>query len=317
MILGELAVVLGVKADTFTVRDFSKAIGDIPLSIASAITSLAGLSFGFAKMTQEVLDMTTGFSVFTAETGMNTRALQQWQQVAQQAGLSGDVVTGALTSLSSLMAQMRLGHGMPPAAAQALGLLGFGQQDLMMDPQNMLSRIQGAVSGKSPAMATELLKALGISPEMMRVFQTPASVRESLTPTMSEGNIQQMAEFQRELAIFNQTTMKEFVQVLHEIEPYMGDLTEALVGLIHVAGGAVGGVLKAVHAAKNTDDTFYWNDADRAFMEGRGEKNVTINHNVTQNINSNADPLAIADEAARLSKQELRKAASDLANKGR
>lgn len=316
MILGELAVILGVKADTFTVREFSKAIGDIPLSIATAITSMAGLSFGFVKLTQEVLEMTSGFSVFTAETGMNTRALQQWQQVAKQAGLSGDVVTGSITSLASMMAQMRLGHGLPPAAAQAFGLLGFNQRDLALNPTDMMNRIQSGVAGKNPAMATELLKALGIAPEMMRVFQTPASVREAMSPTMTEGQINQMAEFQRELAVFNQVAMKEFVSALHQIEPYMGDLTEALVGIVRIAGGTAGTVLKAVHAAKDDSDTYYSSEAERRFMTGRGSGDVTVNHNVTQNITSTADPMAVADEAARLSKQQFRKAASDIKNRG-
>lgn len=315
MILGELAVILGVKADTFTVREFSKAIGDIPLSIATAITSMAGLSFGFVKLTQEVLDMTSGFSVFTAETGMNTRALQQWQQVAKQANVPAEAVTNSMLSLASMMAQMRLGHGLPSQAAQAFGLLGFNQRDLTLNPADMLNKIQSGVTGKSPSQATELLKALGIAPEMMRVFQTPASVREAMSPTMTEGEINQMAEFQKELAVFNQVAMKEFVAALHEVQPYMKDLTEAMVGLVRLAGGTAGVILKAVHGAKNTDDTYYSSESQRRFMTERGGA-VTVNHNVTQHITSTADPMAVADEAARISRQQLRKAAADIQNRG-
>ena len=55
MTLDELVVKLGVKADTFTVKDFSRAISEIPISVASAIVSLAGLSVGFIAMTNDLL----------------------------------------------------------------------------------------------------------------------------------------------------------------------------------------------------------------------------------------------------------------------
>lgn len=313
MNLGELVLQLGVKADTFTVKDFSRAIGDIPLSVASAITSLAGLTIGFAEMTKQVLDMTSGFQVFTAETGMNTRSLQQWQMVAKQAGLSGDIVTSSLTVLSSLMGQMRTGH-VNAGAMTALGQLGI--RNFQASPYEMLSQIQRGSMGMNPQAATALLGAIGISPEMMRVFQTPASVREQINPLMSQGEISQMADFQKELATFNQTVMKEFVSALEKIEPYMADLTEALVNIVRLAGGTAGIVLKAAHSALNTDDTFYASEAERRFMTEPTDRHVTVNHNITQHITSTADPMAVADEAARLSRQQHRKAAADIKNRG-
>lgn len=324
MKLGELFIQLGVKADTFTVRDFSKAIGDIPFSVATAITSLAGLSLGFAAMTKEVLDMTSGFQVFTSETGLNTRALQQWQMVAKQAGLSGDIVTSSLTSLSSLMAQMRLGRGIPPAAAQALGLLGFSPRDLALNPAEMLNKIQTGVSGKNPAMATELLKSLGISPEMMRVFQTPASVREGLNPIMSAGDISQMANLQKELATFNQTVMQEFVKALQQVEPFMAALTDVLIDIVHLAGfeaKGYGGLASIYSSAKKQGGLMnFMENIANSYETAENLRNPAYTRNEfnqTNHIYGVDDPHAVPEALDRHAKSHYRKAAADLANRGR
>lgn len=319
MNLGELVLQLGVKADTFTVKDFSRAVGEIPLAAASAVVSLAGLSIGFAELTKDVLEMTSGFKVFTAETGMNSRSLQQWQMVAKQAGLSGDIVTSSLKALTALTAQMNLGYGLPGKAAQALGFFGLGANDLSLNAADMLTRIQSGASGKNASQAAEMLKALGISPEMLRVFETPASVREGMQPLMSQGDINQMAEFQKELATFNQTVLQEFVKVLHDIEPYMADLTEVLTDFVKILGSGAAAVLGDLHSAleaRRHGVGLFSGDATPYFKDSGGDKNVTVNHNVTQHIHSTADPMAIADEAARLSRQQHRKAAADLKNAG-
>lgn len=319
MNLGELVVQLGVKADTFTVKDFSKAIGDIPFSVASALTSIAGLSFGFVEMTKNVLDMTTGFRVFTAETGMNTRSLQQWQMVAKQAGLPGDIVTGAMSSLTSMMAQMSLGHGLPSAAAQAFGLLGFKGSDFNLNSADMLNKIQSGVMGKNPRQATELLKALGISPDMMAVFKTPASERERLTPTMSQGEIDQMAGFQKELAIFNQAALKEFVEALHQIEPYMADLTKAMVDIIHIGGQAAGGTLGFLKMLFGNDpmvEKWIESTSNESFEKYKRTHTATgalkSDVNVTNHIYGVSDPEAAGKAAAHeVTRAHHRKAAVD------
>lgn len=324
MNLGELVVQLGVKADTFTVRDFGKAISDIPFSVASALTSLAGLSIGFAEMTKNVLNMTTGFEVFTASTGLNVRALEQWQQVAQRSGLQAEIITSSVSSLTSLMAQLNLGHGLPSAAAQAFGMLGFSPNDYRLNGLDMLKKLQEGTRGMDPKQATALLSALiPNADQMMRVFQTPASERERITPLMSQGTIDQMAGFQKELATFNQIVMKEFIKALVEVEPYMQDLAHALGSFIEFSGKTVGGTLGVVKKF-----TSMWNDprSDDWIVDGgtksweQWKASHPANHttNVTNHIHSTADPEAVGREAAHhITRAQNRKAASDIANRGR
>lgn len=225
MSLGSLVVDLLVKADTFTVKDFSKAIGDIPLSVATAITSMAGLSLGFIDLTRNIIDMTTGLKVFTSETGLNTGALQQWQQVAKEVGLSADVATGSLSRISQLVAGLKTGHG-DQGALLALGQLGV--RDLSGDSYSILNRMQGAALGKDRSTATALLVAAGFNPALMRLFDIPASQREGLSPTLSEGNMRSVVDFQRATADFEKTVTQHFVPILEQAIPPMIKLGDSL-----------------------------------------------------------------------------------------
>lgn len=324
MKIGDLFVQLGVSADTFKVKDFKRAIDDLPVSVAGAIVSLAGLSLSFVSLTDDALKMTSTFKIFTAETGMNARALQQWQQVAKQSGVPTEAVTGSMLSLSSMLARVHLGRGIPPEAAQALGRLGLGPEAFGMNANQLMNSIQSGAIGKDPKDVTEWLRALGIAPEMMRVFQTPASTRQRMEPVMSQQAIDQLADFQKELANFNQTVMREFVVVLREFEPYMKDLTQALGFIILHFGGwvakgigedaklfneftkkGVGGTLSDILSSYQSPDNL------------RDPVVIKQIYSVIQHIHSTSDPVSVAEEANILALRYFKKAAADLDNQGR
>lgn len=326
MNLGELVVQLGVKADTFTVRDFGNAIADIPFSVASAITSLGGLSLGFAEMTKNVLNMTTGFEVFTASTGLNARALEQWQMVAQRSFLDPSIVTSSVNSLTSLMSQLNLGHGLPLAAAQAFGMLGFSPNDYRLNGLDMLKKLQEGTRGMDPKQATALLSALiPNADQMMRVFQTPASEREKLQPIMSQNAINQTAEFQKELANFNNVVMRNFVDALVKVEPAMGNLANAMGGFVELMGGVGGifsGMLNKFSRDVIRDEPVPTPNAPRWIRDTLDFiKNNVSNPDVTihTNIYSNAtDAEAVGRFAAeQIIIAQMRKTASDVNNRGR
>lgn len=268
MKIGEFFVRLGVAADNIPLEKFAKTIADIPLSAATAVASMAGLTYGFVEMTKNVLDMTSGFQVFTAETGLNTKALQQWQQVAKEAGLSGDVVTGALESLAGIMGGLRTGH-VNREAMRALGQLGIGSGFLTKTPYELLNEIQGRAMLKNPMEAVSLLRSLGMNgPEMMRIFQTPQGMREKIQPAMGSGDIAAMADFQKTLADFNRVVMHEFVKSLVEIKPYMKDLAEAMVLFIKTFGEVASFWLSKLHGAH------MWDKFVQTTMEGSLQPNI-------------------------------------------
>ncbi len=72
MNIGDFFVTLGFNADTTKVKDFAKAIGDLPLDVAAGIAALAGL---------------------------------------EQANVSAEAVAGSVSALERNMAEIRLGRG--------------------------------------------------------------------------------------------------------------------------------------------------------------------------------------------------------------
>lgn len=253
MKIGELFVQLGVKADTFTVRDFTKAIGDIPFSVGSALVSLAGLSIGFVELTKDVMEMTTGLKVFTAETGLNDRALQQWQMTAKQFGLSGDVATGFITRIAQLMGGLRTGHG-DFGALTALGQLGV--KDMMGGSvYDVANRIQSAFLNKPRLEAMDLLTRAGMG-QAARLFEMPIEQRQAINPMMGKGDEEQMARFTKELAEFNQTVLSEFIKALAGVEPYMSDLTQALRLFIQTFGESARFWLGKLHGSNILGEAF-------------------------------------------------------------
>lgn len=188
-------------------------------------------------MTKNVLDMTTGLQVFTAETGLNTNALQQWQQAAKEVGLGAELATNSIMRVSQLVAGMRTGHG-DIGAMSAMAALGV--RDISGSAYDVMNRIQAAAASKSPAVSADLLSRMGISPEMMRVFSIPQAERERIKPILGGGDQAQLAQFTKELAMFNQQVLGQFTKVLVEFEPYMAAFTEVMAAAIGKAGGIAG-----------------------------------------------------------------------------
>jgi hypothetical protein len=316
-------VQLGVKADTFTVRDFTRAIGDLPLAVAGAITSMTGLSIGFLEMTKHTLDLSNNLSLFRSETGLSTDELQRWQSVAKQVGLSGDVVTQSVLRISNAMSQMKLGH-FDQGFMLAMGQLGVSAKG--KNTFELLQAIMERSRTINPQIASAALANLGLSPELMKM-PVPGSGRFNQMAqggvVMSNRQIEAMQEFQAALAQFTLTIEKAFVPVVTAFEPYLKDVTEVMAAMIGTVGGwlgkGIGEDFKLLNMIRKEGlgtvmDNILNSYATPANM--RDPKFVHYYMNNTQNIYSNSDPLAIADEAARLSKHEHVKAIKQFNNGG-
>lgn len=225
MSLGELVVNLGVKADTFTVKDFSKALWDVPLSAATAVASLAGVSLSLVGLTQDVMGMTTGLRVFTAETGISDKALQQWQQTAKEAGLGADTATSFITRISQLQAGFKTGYG-DMAARQALARMGVS--DWSGSAYDMANRIQAAFKSGPVADQMSRFLAAGFNGPQALMFDVPQARRENMRESLTASNEKAIAEFQKALADFNSAVIGHFAPVLEKTIPAMIRLADVL-----------------------------------------------------------------------------------------
>lgn len=323
MKLGELFIQLGVKADTFTVRDFSKAIGDIPLAVAGAVTSLTGLSIGFIELTQHTLGIANNLGIFRAETGLSIEQLQQWQAVAKQTGVSAEAVQGSIMGITQALAAMRTGH------ADSGFMLAMGQMKVSpygKNPYQILQEVMKATKGRDPAVMSDLLARAHISPEMMRIFsldQGKFSQMSRNSVVMNDSELRAMQDFQMALGRFAITIEKAFVPVIVAFEPYMKDLTEVLAATLAKAGGitgyAVGESARLINAIRKQGGfgNFMDNLNNAALTpEQLGKGGGPVDINITQHIHSNASAEEVADEATKLSKRELVNASKQFNNGG-
>jgi len=295
MNLGELSVHLGVTADTFTVRDFTKAIGDMPFTVASAISSLAGLSLSFIDLTGNTLDMATNLRVFTAETDDNTLALQQWQKVAVLSGRSADVATSAFGSLAQTIGAINTGYA-NPQVMQALEMLGV--TDFHESLADMMNQIQGKALTLEPKSASQYLRQAGLSPELLLLFKTPQQTREGMSPFMSQGQTQAMATFTMALGDFANEIKTSFVPMLLELKPLIKPLSDTLTNFIRVFGpktaDIIGGVpTYARYAGKHDMGLSTLNFLTQASLVSRGTSALVkpiVNNNIyVQGVNKAGD----------------------------
>lgn len=237
--IGEFFVTLGVKADTYTVKDFTKAIGDIPLSVAGAISALAAIDLTFLSLTSKALDMSNSLGMFRSETGLSTQELQKWQNAARQFGVQGDTVSSSIKGIENSIVQLtRFGN---TGVAQAFGRLGI-QAGPGRNPFQVLMDLRDKYRKMDKGYMASLLPQIGVSPEMMRLFElSPERFNKAMSapPAFNNDSMRAMEDLQQQLAVLNNTVMVSFVQVLKELEPYMGDLTKALVSLVEILGGTV------------------------------------------------------------------------------
>lgn len=257
--IGEFFVTLGVKADTFKVKDFTKAIGEIPLSVAGAVSALAAIDLTFLSLTSKALDMSNSLSMFRAETGLSTHELQKWQNAARQFGVQGEAVSSSIRGIENSIVQLtKFGNA---GVAQAFGRLGV-QAGPGRNPFSVLMELRDKYKKMDKGYMASLLPQIGISPDMMRLFElSPKEFNKAMSAPVpfNDSTMKTMDDLQNQLAILNQTVMTEFVAILKEIEPYMGDLTKALVSLVNVFGGTTAktAVFWAQQVNKGGDEGFW------------------------------------------------------------
>lgn len=298
MKIGELFVQLGVKADTFTVKDFVHAVSEIPFSVAAAVTSLTGMSFGFMELVKNSLDLSNNLSMFRAETGLSTEELQRWTGVAKQMGMSGDAVQQSVMGITNAMAQLRLGH-MDQGFMLAMGQLGVNLNG--KNAFQLLREIGEKTKNMDPNVASALLQSVHVNPEMMRIFQLSGGQFNRMAKSgvvMNEGDMRAMQDFQIALGKFELTIEKSFVPALTSIEPYMKDLAEVLSDVVELIGRGASGSLSVLHMLKDARRSgvgLFTGDGE-SYLAGQIKDRTLVYHGgeATYNIHGLTDPESMA-----------------------
>jgi len=244
--LGEMFVELGVKADLVTVKDFAASIMSLPLEVAGAIAALGGMSFGAMDLTRHILDVSNNLSIFRSETGLAVDDLQRWQAVSKEVGISTDVVQQSILKLSDTIGNIQLGK-VNTEFMQGLGMLGV--QFSNQDAYSMFRSIAASASKMQPQRAGAILRMMGLSEELLRLFSLPdLQSRLGGAPIMNQSQIRSMENFQKALGDFTQQLEISFAEPLAKITPYLDPLAKSLTSLVEILGQYGGKVAPVVGA---------------------------------------------------------------------
>lgn len=240
MKIADFFVQLGVKADTFTVREFGNSIGNLPLYAAGAITALAGLNLGAVAMTGHMLDLSNSLGIFRAETGLSTDEIQRWQNAAKQVGVSAESVTSSFKGIADAQVRLRFGDA---GVAVAAGRLGIGTGFLEKSPNEIVKQLREVYKTMDPNQFRMFSSGIGVSSEMMRMFElSNADFNRAMSvgPTLGGGDMKVLAEFQGEIGRFAKTIEQAFVPVIREITPHLGALARSIGELVRALAPAAG-----------------------------------------------------------------------------
>lgn len=308
MKIGDLFIRLAIKADTMQVKEFTRSIGDIPLAVAGAVTSLAGTSFGFMELTKGALDLSNQLGIFRSETGLSIEELQKWDAVAKQVGVSTDAVHSSVMGITQAMAANRTGHT-DIGFLQALSQLGVNPNG--KNAFQIMEAIMKNPRGFNNQNMAELIGRAHIDPSMMRLFslsQNDFNRKASIGPTITESDQKALQDLQAALARFTITIEKDFVPILVQAIPVFDELAGTLSKVMHWVATtnfdpAASAQQMGINARKKIMSVFPAGGlGDRIYQtldKVMGGQFAEVN--VTQHIHSTAD----AHEVARISKQHL------------
>lgn len=216
MKIGEFFITLGVDAQTVKVKDFVKAISDMPLAVAAGIAALAGIEYELTKLAAEAINTAVGFQMFEAQTGLSAQALQRWQIVAQQANVSADSVSSSVQGLQRQMAEIRLGRG----NFAPFQLFHINPND---DPFTVLQQLRGRMNMFDRGTTVNLLSQMGISPDMIQLLTLSEKKFTEFSRTVSG-----MSKHDEEALLKAKLTMTQFAITAREL---------GFTVIAHLAGG--------------------------------------------------------------------------------
>ncbi len=212
MNIGELFVTLGIKGQGLgTLKEIGKTIANLPVDAAAAIAGMAGISLELSKMADQAIHTAVAFKSFGNQTGLSWKELQKWQIVAEQANVSTDAVASSVEALERNIQEIRIGRG-NIAPFQMLGINPVGQNAFQV-----IEQLRTRTKGINPAMATNLIAQMGLSPEMMNVLR------------LSD---RQFAEFANRVHGINERQEQDFLKAKLTVTQFGQSFRYAMFGIV-------------------------------------------------------------------------------------
>ena len=182
MNIAEFFIQLGVKADTAALDKVNISVNNLKVGLQKAASAFTGTVRGFAEMQAAVVAAAYGIDRFVQsavqgtaaiqnlniQTGLSIDTLAQWEAAGQLSnlGTSADAIG---QSIANLQKNLSLINDLGQGNISAFNLAGV---DVMgKDAFQVLDQIRNRIKGMSPALATNLVTQMGLSPDMINVLR--------------------------------------------------------------------------------------------------------------------------------------------------
>ena len=253
MQIGELKVRLGVDADTFKLKDFAHALGQIPFSVAAGISALTGMSFALTDMIKDSMNLGNNLKIFTSITGESGEELERWSSVAKKMGLDANTVKSSIMNLSSAFQQFKITGQVSESMHKGLAQLGMGfnpNADLFA----FLSEAQQKAKNLGPRGA-EALKMLGIDPSLIAMGAlSRTQINQQGRAVLDQHGIDVYTKLWATLINFDEVVKGELVPAIERFIPAIGKFTDLMAHVIEKTGVHIADALDTALSQKMPKD---------------------------------------------------------------
>lgn len=177
MKIGDLFIALGIKVDQEKLARFQKGINNLQRDIITLKAAFIASAFALDRFVDGTVRGSVSLQNLSNQTGLAIDKLQRLNQAGQLADLtlSADAITQSIGNLERNLAAIKLGQG-NIAPFQLLGIDPAGK-----DAFQVIEQVRESIKGLSPAVATNLIQQLGLTPQFINILRLSRKEFEALS----------------------------------------------------------------------------------------------------------------------------------------
>ena len=224
MKIGDLFVALGVKVDQEKLNRFNRSLNNIRRDILLVGTAFVGAGVAIDRFVNGTVQGVVALQNLNNQTGLAIDELQKLQQAGQLADLTltPEAISQSVANLQRNLANISLGQG----NIRPFQLLGIDPRTT--DAFKVIDQLRDSIKGLDPAIATNLIQELGLSPQFINILKLSRREFEQLSQNTFLGSRQRDLVLQAGTAFtrlrLNMKALKD--QAVAKLAPLLIDITE-------------------------------------------------------------------------------------------
>lgn len=181
MNIADFFIQLGVKADTATLDKVNKSVKNLNTGLSNLTNvfvagvrgivelqaAVIGVSYAIDRFVEGTIRGAVSLQNLNIQTGLSIDKLQQWESAGQLSNLatSADQIGESIANLQRNLASISLGQGnISPFNLLGIDVIG-------KDAFQVLEQLRQRIKGLNPAVATNLISQMGLSPDFLNVLE--------------------------------------------------------------------------------------------------------------------------------------------------